>query len=417
MFCADAFLRVMAARLIDSNNHVPDVTPDDNWEDAANLDASGGGAVGILPPKRKIVDAACVKPVQSNDEGLRIGLSHPQRQDGPSSADFEVHEINGEVLRLSSEFSMSAKSERPVVFQERPPPGTLLAEWEGKEIDSGGSQKKSIRWLITAGIGMAAMIVTSLLLLPMINNPNAVVARPTDLLLTLDAGEGSVEGIDELNEMVPLQPQAEQIYRAFASAKVADDFLPLIRDGKSLEPLIRKNTQAAWVSKAWRPSGDCIWNVFDSAGIPCGILEGTLPDQSSFSACFVMKSNHLLLDWKATVGYCTATYEELVESQGDASEIRGWIIPTGYYTAVFPEADFQSYQLLSPDNKNTLWCYALRKSPENMRLARLFPRSEIIESPNEPAKITISLGHSRSGSLPNQWSIEKVLHTEWVSPK
>ncbi|MEI6177916.1 MAG: hypothetical protein WCS43_13580 [Verrucomicrobiota bacterium] len=406
----------MAARLIDSNNHVPDVSPDDHWGDAANLDTYGDVPVGVLPPKRKVVEAAVVKSADWNDEGLRIGSSAPQRQDDPASGDLEIHEISGNVLRLQSESATTAKSERQVVFQERPPKSELLAVWEGKEVELGSSQKKSIRWLITAGIGVVAMIVTSLLLLPIINHSNAVVPRPSDLLLTLDRGEVSVAGVDALNEMVPLQSQAEQIYRAFASATLADDFLPLIRDAKSLEALIRKTPHIAKVSKAWLPSEDCNWNVFDSAGIPCGVLEGTLPDQSSFSACFVMKSKRLMLDWKATVGYCTAVYDDLVVSHGDGSEIRGWIIPTDYYTAIFPEADFQSYQLLSPDKQNTLWCYARKGSPENRHLAPLFPQSAIIEAPNEPAKITISLEHNRSGSLLNQWSIGKVLHKEWISP-
>jgi len=406
----------MAAKLNDSNNHVPDVTPDDNWEDIVNLGNYGEVPVGILPPKRKTVESVAVKTSESNDEGLRLGSGVPQRQDDPASGDLEIHEISGDVLRLSSESANSAKSERQVVFQERPPQSTLRAEWEGKEVELGSSEKKSIRWLITAGIGVASMVVTSLLLLPIINDSNAVVPRPSDLLLTVDTGEASVEGIDVLNRMVPLRTQAEQIYRAFASAGIIDDFLPLIRDAKSLEALIRKTPHTAKISKAWLPSENCTWNVFDSEGVPCGILEGALPDQSSFGACFVMQANRLLLDWKATVGFCTATYDELLEGYGDGSEIRGWIIPTDYYTAIFPEADFQSYQLLSPDKQNTIWCYARRKSTENMHLAPLFPQSTIIESPNEPAKITISLEHSRPGSLLNQWLIVKVLHKEWISP-
>lgn len=406
----------MVDKLIDPNNHVPDVSADDNWGDVADLDASKDVVIVGVPPKRKTVEAVVVKSSESNDEGLRIGLSALRRQDDPSSVDLEIHEISGDVLRLSSESATSAKSERQVVFQERPPQSILLAEWEGKEVELGSSEKKSIRWLITAGLGVASMIVTSLLLLPMVNDFNAVTPSPSDLLLTLETEEASVEGVDALNRMVPLQSQAEQIYRAFASASLADDFLPSIRDAKSLEVLIRKTSYPAKVSKAWRPSENCTWNVFDLEGLPCGILDGTLPDQSSFSACFVMKSKRLLLDWKATVGYCTATYEELAESHGDGTEIRGWIIPTAFYTAIFPEADFQCYQLLSPDKKNTLWCYARRGSQANMVIAPLFPQSEIIESPNEPAKITIGLEHSRSGSLPNQWSIEKVLHKDWISP-
>lgn len=403
----------MVSKLIDSNNHVPDVTPDDNWGDIANLDTYEKASVRILPPKRRTVESVDVKTSESNDEGLRLGSGAPQRQEDLASCDLEIHEISRDVLRLSSE---SAKSERQVAFQERPPQSALRAEWEDKEVGSGRSERKLIRWLITAGIGVAAMVVTSLLLLPIINDSNAVVARPSDLLLTVDTGEASVEGIDALNRMVPLQSQAEQIYRAFASAGIIDDFLPLIRDAKSLEALIRKTPHTSKLSKAWRPSEDCTWNVFNSEGMACGVLEGSLPDQSTFGAYFVMKDNQLMLDWKATVGYCTASYDELVKSDGDGSEIRGWIIPTDYYTAIFPEADFQSYQLLSPDKQNTLWCFAPRKSRENMHLAPLFPQSSIIESPNEPAKITINLEHCRPGSLLNQWSIVKVLHQEWISP-
>jgi hypothetical protein len=406
----------MAANLIDPNNHVPDVSPDDDWGDIADWHPSRYVSAGILPPKRKTVDAPTSKSSQSDDEGFRIGSHLPQRQDDPSADELEIHEITGSVVRLNPEPTGPARAERQVVFQERPAKRPLKTESAGEGTDWGRTQKHSIRWLLGAGIGVAAMIITGLLLLPVINDSNAPIPRPGDLSLKLDPEEASVEGIDALNRLVPLQPQAEQIFRTFASAKLADDFLPWIRHAKSLEALIRKTSCPAKISKNWLPSDNCTWNVFDSEGIPCAVFEGTLPDQSLFSACFVLESNRLLLDWKATIGYGTATFAELAESHGDGTEIRGWIIPTNFYTAIFPEADFQSYQLLSPDKGNTLWCYARKDAMVNMQLARFFPRGEIIQSSNEPVKVTLHLEHNRPESLPNQWLIGMVLHKEWISP-
>lgn len=122
------------------------------------------------------------------------------------------------------------------------------------------------------------------------------------------------------------------------------------------------------------------------------------------------------MDWKATTGYGTAPFEKLTLGEGDASEIRGWLLTASFYTAVFPEADFVSFQLLSPDRREPLWCYARRGTLESQSLTTLFPHGEIIEERNTSQKVTLMLERGDGQGLPNQWLVGKLLHKQWISP-
>jgi len=219
------------------------------------------------------------------------------------------------------------------------------------------------------------------------------------------------------NALVIRQQEAEQVFRAFASATAVEDILPLVRDWRGVESLVRTNRRPARVSKAWVPPSNTLWSVMDNDGCFFGLLEGFLPDYSAFGAYVVMADKQLFLDWKATTAYGTATFDDLERQQGDPAEIRARIIMSGFFTATFPEAEYQSYQLLSPDNSRTIWGYARRGTAADAALATILQLDGIPETTVvPPQKVTVRLDHGPAGALPNQWLIGEILHKDWITP-
>jgi hypothetical protein len=145
-------------------------------------------------------------------------------------------------------------------------------------------------------------------------------------------------------------------------------------------------------------------------------LEGDLPDHRKFAAYFTWQGGRLLMDWKATVAFGTATFEQLAEGKGDASEIRGEIAASDYYSAFWPEAEYRSYRLTSPDQESSIWCYVRRGDAAEGVVAPLFNRGVIIGESQSSRKITLRLVRGSPESLPNQWLIGEMLHVDWATP-
>jgi hypothetical protein len=341
-------------------------------------------------------------------------LKKSRRSDRETQSQLKVMIIDGHVLRLDPEVSPSQKTSLPVLVPESPVAPDTRREPGGADANWGLPHNPSLRWVLAISLGISAVLVVALMLLPLINQPNA--ARPNNLTagLVLDR-ETPANGSDSWNDLITRQPDSHQIFRTYARARIADDLLPLLRHPDTLAPLIRAKFRPILVPHDWTPPADSTWSVMDNHTCPYAILEGSLPDFSTFSAYFILSHNHLLLDWKATTGYGTATFDELQQQQGDPSEIRAWIFPSNFYTGQFPEANFQSYQLTAPDYRKTLWTYTQRGDAADTALTQLFPSGPIPENPTTPEKVTLRLQSATPGALPNQWRIQEMLHKDWIT--
>lgn len=401
----------MASRLVDPNNHVPEATPDDGRDDISDWDSSQQSDIATLPTKRKPLP----KPIEHRREGIKIGSSLTLKSDRTLDARLEVKEHTREVVKLVPKILEVEKIPRLFTFHEKPQAKSLKSDAE--EVGDWGNRKKqSIRWMLGTGIGVASVVILGLIALPFINQANKVQPLPGTRSLVLEANDLPVADLDSLDELLTHQSEAEQIFQKFVSAGISSDFLAFVRDADAVAPLIRKNPHSARVSKDWLVAGNCTWSVSEIDGMRCAFLEGKLPDSTKFRAGFVLDGKRLLLDWKATTGYGSATFAELAKNQGDSTEIRGWIFPTSFYTATFPETDFQCYQFLSPDKLANIWCYTAKNDPIYPTLARIFRHGAILRGANRPTSVTLKLEHSPAGALPNQWLIGKMLHKEWISP-
>ena len=404
--------------LIDPNNHAPEVTPDDGWDDAEGFVRDHTGEATVLPPRRTLSERTGSTPTASaenNLSGLRIesNIARKDAQDGIPR--LEVQEISGNVIRLEQTEPAPPKVPRHVVFHEKAPDERQDGKLQGEGREWGRSQKQSIRWVLGTGIGVTLLVILSLVMLPLINKSNA--ARPaTDEQSLKVVNEEAIQGMDALNLMVAKQPEAEQIFRAYLKATVSDEILPLIRKADAMRETVRKNWHPVTIPDNWTPPQDTTWKVFKTDGYPCGQLEGTLPDFSKFSAYFMMEGNRLELDWKATTAFGTATFAELSTNQAAADEIRGLILPADFYTTTWPEEVYQSYRLCSPSDETAIWCYARRSDVVANQIAGHFQRGDILQEDHSDKRITVRLGRGPESATPNQWLIEEMLHIEWITP-
>ena len=101
---------------------------------------------------------------------------------------------------------------------------------------------------------------------------------------------------------------------------------------------------------------------------------------------------------------------------GNPAEVRGEISLAQFYTSTWPEADYQSFRLTSPDGQEILWCYSRRGEQPHEALGPFFRRDQLIVQTKNSWKITLRLAQGPAGSLPNQWLIGEMLHIDWVTP-
>lgn len=412
---SDFQFRLMNPSLIDPNNHAPEVSPADGWDDAKGFTHARTAAATVLPPRRTLAEKAASAPVENEPAGLRIESNVGRRENNPEGPRLEVQEISSGVIRLEQTAPAPLKVPRQVVFQERQPQEDRSKNPRGEGREWGVAGQQSMRWIVGTGIGITALIVVSLMLLPMINKSNAARSSSADQQ-TEALEEEPIEGMDALNLLLSKQPEAEQIFAAYARARVADDVMALVSDPGSVRETLRKNWQPMAISSDWMPAEGVTWQIQKANNHSYGVLEGTLPDFSKFAAYFTFKGNHLLMDWKATTGFGTATFDELSKSQGDAREIRGVISPSDYYTATWPETEYRSFQLIAPAGEKSIWCYARRSDAAEIALAELFQTGEILQESLSARKVTVRLEHGPDGALPNQWQVAELLHIDWTNP-
>jgi len=413
------FLGILRAFLIpamhpivsDPHNHVPEVSSDDLWGDAEDLPLLAYRPSTILPPRRPPPEAPSPTATGARQEGLRIESAPQRRPADEASTPLDVQKIDGSVIRLDPEAPTQPRMPRQEV---KPQP--VFKKAAGAETSEWGSTKKlPVRWILVIGAGITSIIIAALLMLPFINRSNAIGQRPGQIDLAVDTTD-AIEDAVLIEQLLNLQPEAGALFRKYRTVATADDLATVVRDPRTIIPLIRANNRSVLISKRWNPSEGAVWNVLPANGKPFGLLSGIYPDFSKFNAYFVMEEDQLRLDWKATSGYGTATFDQLSNNQGDPAEIRATIIPSDYYSPVFPETEFRSYQLFSPDNMKAVWCYASLGSPAAKSLARLFQGGTILKATKSPQKATLRLERGPEGALPNQWLVAEMLHEEWISP-
>ena len=410
--------RKMNSPSSDPHNPVPEISPSDAWDDAKGSTPDSSSPAKTLPPRRSAANRSADALISSPDggsAGLRIDSNIPRAESSKSPQRLEVQEIKTTVVRLDQMAPAPPKVARQVAFHQRPVREKDQSSSSGESSTWGVAGKLPKLWIFGSGAAVVVIVTLSLILLPILNSRNAKKASSRTTVVKPFIEE-KMDRLDPVNLMLDRQPEAMKIFQAYVTATHVDQVIPLIRNGKALEETLRTHWQPIRVSKRWALGPDCTWSLKNLAGHPCGFLVGTLPDHSTFTAYFTNADGRLLLDWKATSAFGTATFAELEKNTGDPTEIRGEISLAEFYTSTWPEADYQSFRLTSPDGQDILWCYSRRGELPHEALGPFFRRDQLIVQTKNSWRITLRLAQGPTGSLPNQWLIGEMLHIDWVTP-
>jgi hypothetical protein len=406
----------MDAELNDYDGLVPDITADDVWADPEFMP---DGGQWTLPPKReKSVNGKSANP-GGQEDGLRIGAGL-QAANTPAEGTqtrLQVAVISGEVVRLDPEIPSVERVPRQFTFHQRPADGGKIRESSGETSEWGRSRKltpRTVMWIAGCGLAVSSVVVGAMMMLPRINRSNAMELRPgqTELVIAEDTRDAA----KPITEMLARQDEAERIYQTWLTATSKDQISDLIRNPEDVLPRIAGDALPGLATDDALPDRGMTWNAFERGGLVFGMLEGALPDHTTFSAYFVIEDGMLRMDWEATIAHGSADFASLARREGDASEIRGWVKPSDFYTLAFPEARYQSYQLLSPDQHASLWVYAPLNDPAHRQLSGEFEGGGILSGTPQPKKFTLRLDAGPEEALPNQWTIVELLHKDWIAP-
>lgn len=404
----------MNSDLNDNDYRIPDITADDVWADAECLQNGGSWT---LPPKRpKNFNGKSTNP-DGHEGGLSIGYG-PQAAAASQNGQpgLEVAVISGEIVRLAPEIPSVERVPRQFTFHQRPAAETNhrkiaeTSEW-GR---SRKASRRSILWIAGCGLAVSSVVVGAMMMLPRINRSNAMDLRPGQTELVI--AEDTTDAAKPITEMLARQHEAHRIYQTWLTATSKDDISHLIRNPGEVLPRMPDEALPGLAPGQTLPDRGVAWNAFERDGLVFGMLEGELPDHMRFSAYFVTEDGELRLDWEATTAHGSADFTSLAQREGDASEIRGWVKPSDYYTLAFPETKYQCYQLLSPDQTASLWVYAPLGDPAQLLLSGEYEGGAILSGTPQPKKFTLRLAAGTEDALPNQWTIVELLHKDWIAP-
>jgi len=398
--------------LHDPHNNVPEVTPDDDWGDHHESD---GTAAGMLPPRKQRADPAKGRK-GAEQQGFRIGMKDEPAPEpvAVESAGLVVEEIDGTVTRLEATMPAPSIAERPAVFIERPAKDPADVRHVGEARDWGHRPKGSVRWIVGTGFGIAALVVLVLMALPAINSSNA--ARPDPSAGIKEPAKPDDEEL-RIRELMIARPKVEPLVKAYVTSGVADDLLRLVRHPETVASLIRAERRPPLAPSSWEVPAAAEWLVHSQGGQFFGEMIGTYPDFSPFRIYVVMEDGQFRIDWKASTAYSTSTFGELAGGEGDGSEIRGTLEPSNFFTTAFPEEDYQSYRLDSPDGDQSLWVYTKRGSDADREIGELFASGAILSNETKQSRVTVSLRRTGEEAHDNQWEVGELLSPAWIEPK
>lgn len=274
----------------------------------------------------------------------------------------------------------------------------------------------NFKWIIYSGLGAMALVVL-FVMLSVSREGGDKLRRDQSYFSKLEVEEDDyvVEGsVAEFDKVAKSRDRAFEIYRQYARADDIDGLQGLLHDEATVLPLIRENWEPLNYPDNWSLDDSTQWTAIDHEDIRYGVLEGQSPDFGQFSAIFRINGEDLVLDWKATVGYGTSSYDVLFTGEGDGSEIRGFLSQAQFYSFSYPESDWVSYRLLSPSRGKSIWVYAARESEIAKRLRDEFSASQITGQKADVAEVTLSIDPGVEESMPSQWQIKELLRMSWL---
>ena len=276
----------------------------------------------------------------------------------------------------------------------------------------------SLMWMLFSGIGIVLIVILAVFLSQKGGSgrtggsANSFVEQSDEFKGELRESKADLEMLEKLTNS---QVKARGLYGKFATAKSISDFSDILYHRERNFPEVEKHWEPSDTIEGWVPGDTSGWRVIDQDGDRYALLEGSKNDFTSFTAFFRLEDGELKLDWKATIGFSSASFEDLKDGKGDGREIRAWISQSDFYTYPVPEEKFRSYRLLSHGGSHTIWAYTELGSELDEKLAKLFIPSQITGEVQSEVQITLGLEPGPEESLGNQWLISDIKGFNWLA--
>lgn len=401
--------------IIELNHQSRPVPPEDVWAEDAVLAAPGTLAGLVSPGIPMRIPPPHPNPTSSKKRGrgrllINVRSSAPGGHQTESRVPIKL--FGAGVVRLEPDYEDGPIQSTPVTGTIELEQREDLRGLHGEGKDWGKALKSRHFWLLAGGAGVGALLVAALAIheLFLVNRENKK-ALPIELV-----EEANIEEVKGFEIGGTSEECARSMVALYAKAKTPQEVLPLIRNAQRLGARLNRDWQAWNASPDWQPSRNGTWVVSAEAGICHGSLTGQKPDFSMFRVYFVREGESLRIDWEATQGIGDVAFETLQRGVGTGGEIRAYISPANYYSQTFPESDYRSFGVASPDREQALWAYVKRKSPADAALLKVFDTGEVMGASTAEQPMTLRLTHGPDGSQKNQWLIADMLHIDWVSP-
>lgn len=201
---------------------------------------------------------------------------------------------------------------------------------------------------------------------------------------------------------------AQPIAETFLTATTVEQILPLIRDLERVKPQIL----AYYPDGKIKPTGLSKFNATDAIsylGSHASVVILT-PESEYKHLAFVDGADGLKIDWESWVGWSEMPWDKLIESRPTSPMlVRAKLKWMDYYNFGFSdESKWRSYQLLSPNEEQSLFAYAERNSSLDQVL-RPAEKSIFIH-------VTLKIRFPDNGEKRNQVVIVEHVSDGWVVP-
>lgn len=346
---------------------------------------------------------------EEDSRGLQIGLRIGTNTARTSVPDEEDEE---EPVRLEAEDAEPRVKARDMSEVE---PAAPAAPWRGKKKRGKWDLKT---WTVGMAIGSCAVAAAAVVTQLVVRKAPAAPVEAPVVQAPVDPHRQEVDYL--VSHTATLLPEAEELLQRYAAAKSPAEVLPLVRHA---------DTVASRLAAKWKPwgegpalaTGEEVENIVEyKAAWPSLLLRGKKSNFDPFEFQFVRENGVLKIDWEASEGMGDCNMTDLQEGfKADNATVRVKVVPSNFYTPLFPESGFRSYQLSDLTRYEFVWAFAPLGSPEALVLSQALDEDSKIISKRERnervARLTLKLSGPKAEGA-KIFLITGVLHQGWVTP-
>ncbi|MCX6877193.1 MAG: hypothetical protein NTW21_25795 [Verrucomicrobia bacterium] len=395
------------------HHETPPVASIGVWDDAEDHAENGVCAGFFLPGKRVPEARGQAAPHGRNKAQLGLRIDFKMAVRSAATRPVPGKSFGTEVVKLEPVYDEGPFQANKVISAGQP----VVQEERRRDLHGEGKEwgkvcKHPMRWLTVSGAGVGVLLVAALAIHELcLAERQQIQAEPVPLI-----EETPVEDVTGFEIDGSSEQDARALLADYAKAKTPEEVLPLIRDATRLVRQLKQEWRPQNVPAAWEPPREAAWEVTAQGGKSHGLLSGRMPDFARFCVYFVREGAALKIDWEATQGLGEVSFETLQKGLGSGGVIRTFVSPVDFYSLTFPEAEFRSFKMLSPDREQIVWGYVQRGTPAEAALLKGCESTESLDATLLEQAMTLRMTPGPKGSQKNQWIIGEMLHIDWVSP-